>query len=175
MGQGGGEREAEGKDPGEAAPAAAVVCARCHSPEVEPGYAVALCAPCRDLLARRPFPTWIAACGAAAVLTALVCSVLAIPSFRAGSQFERGRDAEKRGDFAAAASHYRQVVDRFPDSTKALARWGIAAARAGRLDDAAIAFRRLSGRKLPRELAEEVNQTMDALDAAAARPGGDPP
>jgi len=142
------------------------LCQRCNSQESEPGFAFALCATCRDLLARRPFPPWIIACGAVAALISLGCTVFSFPALRAGVAFERGQAVEKKGDFAVAASEYGKVVARFPDSPSPLARWGITSWRAGKPRDAVEAFRRLSGRKLSRDLATEVDNTIQEMGRA---------
>jgi hypothetical protein len=55
-------------------------------------------------------------------------------------------------------------VRRFPDSTEATARLGIAHYRAGHLVEAAVTLDKLGGREAPsEELATEINQVMDEI------------
>jgi Tetratricopeptide repeat len=140
-------------------------CANCGDAAVEPGYELPLCSRCRTLLARRPFPVWIKISCVVLFGVLLVAGARSVPALRAGVAFERGREAEKRGDFAHAADYYAEVVDRFPESTEALARLAVTRFRAGQLPEAARVLDRLGGRKTSRKVAAEVNQVIQAFDA----------
>jgi len=125
-----------------------ILCQSCGATP-EPGdFTMPLCARCRDALSRRPLPKWIRAVSGV-VLVVLLFALNQFPStFRAGLAYERGRRAEVARDYGRAASEYRNVVERFPDSTLALARLGIALLRAERFPEAADCFRKLAGRKV---------------------------
>ena len=144
------------------------LCRSCGRLDVEPEYELPLCADCREELSRTPFPTWIN------VTAALVAIVLLIALFRfpasvqAGIAFERGRRAEKAGNYPAAAGEYQKVVSRFPDSAEALARLGIAHYRAGNVREAARILDQVGGREAPDEdLAAEVNRVIEEMSGPA--------
>ena len=143
-------------------------CTQCGGGEIEPGFRLPLCGRCRTLLARRPFPPWLRISCLFLLAIMVFAGVRSINSFRAGIAFERGKQAERQRDYAAAAECYQRVVDRFPDSTLALARLAIARYRAKQLPEAAQALNRLSGRKTSRELASEVNEVIQSLKELAA-------
>jgi tetratricopeptide (TPR) repeat protein len=142
------------------------VCASCGQPS-EPGRSTPLCAGCRASLAMRPLPNWIKV--SAAVLA--VPFLLAIASFpsalAAGIAFERGRRAETSGDFPGAVEQYSKVVDRFPASTLAVARKGVAAFHAGQYEVAAEAFHKIAGQKASAEMAREVNDAIKQMNTLA--------
>ena len=143
-------------------------CSACQAAEPEPGYELPLCMSCRAMLIRRPFPLWIHG-GSVIVALALAIAFARFPSsLAAGIAYTRGQRAERAANFGAAAAEYRKVTVRFPGSTLAVARLGIASYRAGKLEEAARAFEQLSGRDTSKELAAEVNQVISEMRALAA-------
>ena len=86
-------------------------------------------------------------------------------SWYPGEEVGRAQLGEQRGEFAPAADFYGQVVERFPESTEALARLAVARFRAGQLPEAARVLDRLRGRKTSRKTAADVNQVIQALNA----------
>src|SRR5579875_2190719 len=88
---------------------ASLTCAHCGNTEREERFELPLCAQCRDLLCRRPFPVWIKISCTIILAVCVFAGVRSVNSFRAGIAFERGRQAEQRGRFAEAADHYEQV------------------------------------------------------------------
>jgi tetratricopeptide (TPR) repeat protein len=81
-------------------------------------------------------------------------------SLLASIAFERGQRAEAAGNFQTAATEYAKVVEKFPDSTSAVARLGIAQYRAGNRDAAIQTLGSLSGRQAPKELTNEINAVL---------------
>ena len=144
-------------------------CANCGAAP-EPGdYQLRLCAPCRDKLASRPLPAWV-------TFSVVVVSFILLYTFfkfpgalGAGVAFERGRRAETAGDYAAAQYEYRVVVQRFPDSTLALARLGIAQCRAGDLQAAALTLEKIQGREAPQELVREIESVVQEATSRKLR------
>lgn len=138
-------------------------CSHCGEREREEGFALPLCVQCRDLLSRRPFPTWIRISCAIVLVVSAFAGIRSINSFRAGIAFERGQRAEQHGQFAVAAGYYEQVVERFPDSTLALARLAITRFRAGQVAEAVSILTRLRGREVSPKLAAELEQVIQTL------------
>ena len=134
-------------------------CQLCERP-AEPGYSAQLCSICRTTLSKRPFPIWIKV---AVILIGLVFvyALAKTPrSLIASIAFERGQRAEVGGNFATAATEYAKAVERFPNSTLAIARLGIAQYRAGDRNAAAETINSLAGRKAPKGLTSEVNAVI---------------
>jgi hypothetical protein len=134
-------------------------CHLCGKP-ADSEYANLLCPVCRTTLSKRPFPLWIKI---AVILVAIVFlyALSEMPaSLGASIAFERGRRAEAGENFATAATEYAKVVEKFPDSTSAVARLGIAQYRAGNRDAAVQTLGSLAGRKAPKELTNEVNGVL---------------
>lgn len=144
-------------------------CPHCGVNEREHGFELPLCAQCRDLLSRRPFPTWIKVSCVIVLGVSVFAGIRSINSFRAGIAFERGQHAEQQGQFAAAADYYNQVVERFPDSTLALARLAITRFRAGQLAEAARILNQLQGRQTSPRIAAEVNQVIQTMQRTPPR------
>lgn len=144
------------------------LCARCVAAAPEPGHAAPLCAPCRDILAKRPFPIWIRL--AAVLIVALVAVALVdLPrSLQLGIAFEHGQRAEQSGNYAVAIAEYKKVYEAFPDSDMVAARLLIACCYGGRPAEAADAMRilkRSSARhKLSKGLTDEINRALDRQD-----------
>lgn len=141
-------------------------CRQCGTGEVEPGYAMQLCAPCRSALAGRSFPWWIKL-SAVVIVGLLAAAILDLPSsLRAGVAFERGRRAEAASNYAAAIDEYQQVFKLFPDSNVVAARLAIACYLGRRPQEAAPAMRILSGRKLPKAMVDEINWAIKKMQRA---------
>ena len=139
-------------------------CCHCEEPQVEQGYALPLCPACRTSLARAPLPLWITATGAATGVMLAIALTRFPGSLSAGVAYERGQRAERAGQYGRAVAEYEHVVARFPESTEAVARLGIAHYRSGHLMDAAKTLDKLGGKEAPsEELATEVNQVMDEI------------
>jgi hypothetical protein len=79
------------------------VCKNCGGVPEEGGYPLALCTPCRDTLSQRPLPIWITGVAAVVVLVLGLALIRFPASLNAGIAFERGRRAERAGNFALAA------------------------------------------------------------------------
>lgn len=140
------------------------VCGRCGCGEIEEGFQAPFCVRCRTLLARRAFPIWIKASSVALLGIVIFAGICSVESFRAATAFERGQRAERNKDYAEAAEYYQQAVDRFPDSTLALARLAVTRVKAGQAPEAARVLEQLNGRKVSRELAAELNRAMTRLE-----------
>jgi len=131
-------------------------CQLCGRP-AEPGYSAQLCSICRKTLSKRPFPIWIKIC----VVLIAVIFVYALTQMLASlTAFERGQKAEAAGNYETAASNYADAVERFPQSTLAIARLGIAQYRAGNRVAAIQTLNLLAGRQVPKELTTEVNAVI---------------
>jgi tetratricopeptide (TPR) repeat protein len=139
------------------------ICSHCGEMEREEGFALPLCAQCRDALSRYPFPAWIRISCAIVLGVSIFAGIRSINSFRAGIAFERGQRAEQHGQFAVAANYYEQVVERFPDSTLALARLAITRFHAGQVGEALGILNRLRGRETSPKLAAELDQVIRAI------------
>ncbi|MEZ4770611.1 MAG: hypothetical protein R2844_19590 [Caldilineales bacterium] len=81
----------------------------------------------------------------------------------AGVAFERGQRAETAGAYAVAVEEYTRVTQRFPSSTLAIARKGIAAFHAGQYQVADEAFDAILGREGSSDLVGEVNDVIDQM------------
>lgn len=138
-------------------------CRSCGKSEIEDGYRFALCAECRDTMARRALPKWIIATAALVGCVLAVAFLLFPASLSAGVAFERGHRAEARHHDREAMTQYLKVVRRFPKSTPALGRLCVAAFHAGQYDLAAAAVDKLQGRKTSEKLANEINPIVEQL------------
>ncbi len=136
-----------------------LACQVCNKP-AEVGYAAQLCFVCRTTLSKRPFPLWIKI---AIILVGIgfLYALAEMPAFLVASiAFERGQRAEAGGNFETAASEYAKAVEKFPGSTSAVARLGIAQYRAGNRDAAVRTLRSLAGRQAPKKLTNEINVVL---------------
>ena len=156
-------------------------CPGCGSMHPESGYELPLCTVCRTQLANRPLPLWILLAGGL-VLVVMLISLAQFPrTYSAAVAFERGKKAERRGDYARAIQEYEKTDKRFPRSEEVIARYGIAEYRAGNISEAVTILDTLGGQKVENEeLATEVNGVIgeinklgEALEKAekASRPG----
>jgi hypothetical protein len=82
---------------------------------------------------------------------------------QAGVAYERGQRAERASRYPTAEAEYRKVVQRYPDSTHALARLAVAACRAGDVLTALTTMQKLDGRKADKDTIEELSQAQEAL------------
>jgi TolA-binding protein len=106
--------------------------------------------------------------GLIALLT--VFAVTRVPSALSASiAFERGQRDERAGQHDQASAEYAKVVERFPESTLAVARLGISQYRAGNLSAAAETFSKLAGRKASTDLTSEVNAIIEDMNRRTNR------
>ena len=138
------------------------VCVSCGG-GAEPDRSIALCAACRARLSSRALPVWIRL-SAIVLFIPFLLAVSRFPSaLAAGVAFERGQRAEAAGAFAVAVDEYTKVTQRFPSSTLAIARKGIAAFHAGQYQVAAEAFDAISGSEASSDIVREVNAAIDQM------------
>lgn len=142
-------------------------CTSCGLP-AEAGYLAPLCASCRSRLAARPFPRWTKVAGCLIAVLLVVAMARFPTALSAAVSYERGRRAEARGAYGIAVTEYSRTVERFPASTLATARKGIAAFRAGQLDVAAEAFREVGGREASPEVVREVNEIIGQMESSSS-------
>jgi hypothetical protein len=139
------------------------VCGSCGN-AAENGRSAPLCASCRAQLAARPLPRWISV-AAVVLLVPFGFALLSFPSALSASlSFERGRRAEAHGNFGTAVVEYSKVVQRFPGSTRAIARQGIAAFHDRQYRLAAQAFHTIAGRDASSGIVHEVNEAIDEMN-----------
>jgi len=101
---------------------------------------------------------------AVVLVVPLATAILQFPStLTAGIAFERGRRADANGAFDLAVVEYSKVVERFPTSTLAVARKGMAAFHARQYQVAREAFNIIGGRDASPEIAREVNNAIDQM------------
>ena len=77
-----------------------------------------VCEPCRELLIRRPFPTWIKLVATVVLVLMLVAFVRGLKTFDAAMELERGQRNEQANQYAAAMYHYEMAEKDFPGSPK---------------------------------------------------------
>src|SRR5579862_8469846 len=77
-------------------------CKGCGTPAVEPGYQIPICARCRTGLAARPVPAWIVGTGVLILIVMFVSLARFPAAYSAAVAFERGRKAEKAGNYSRA-------------------------------------------------------------------------
>jgi hypothetical protein len=108
--------------PAVAAPAAHAPggCVACHSSAIVPGFATALCQPCRDKLIKFPIPVWLKGVAAALVVLFLVSAVRVPGELGAAVTLQGAKDAQGRGDFPAAIKAYQSVLASYPKAEDAL-------------------------------------------------------
>ena len=149
------------------------ICANCSSPGIEPKYVVPLCSPCRDKLSRCAPPIWAKAF-AFVVLLAMAISFIQLPaSLAIGIAYERGKRAEKAHDYVTAVTHYRKVADKYPNDIDVVARLGIAQFRAGDRLGAIQTLEKLEGKKVDKDLADELDALAGELENPRSRRGVD--
>jgi len=138
-------------------------CVYCGQPIDAVAGGLPVCAACLPALTHRPLPRWIQI-AAAIIGIVLLLALLQFPSsLTAGIAFERGRRAEAARDYKLAEQQYAIVADRFPSSTLAIARLGIASYHAGDFLTAMKSFATLEGRETSESLASEVNVAIDDM------------
>ena len=142
-------------------------CRNCGKEPTEPGYKVALCQQCRNVLAQRPLPKTITGAGAVVGLALLIAFARFPEALSTGIAYERGHRAEARHDYQAAVTQYQRVTARFPNSTQALGRLCVASFHAGQLDVTVDTLDQLKDREVSKELADEVKPIVGQLDALA--------
>ena len=141
------------------------VCKSCGRREVEAGFQLALCQPCRTQLANRPIPVWIK--GTTLVIAALLIYSLAhFPStLTAGIHYKRGQQAYTDHRNWTAVHEFEQAADRFPDSTKILARLFLAYYHSDQLGKADQVLSRIGGEEAEDEdMANQINNVIAEMD-----------
>jgi len=113
------------------------ICAACKAAPAQPNFPIPLCEPCRTKLIKFPVPTWLRIAAAALVVLMLVSSVRIPWELSAAANFERGRQAEDRGDYTTAVVDYQNALASYPNSIAILGPLARAAHRAGN-DDLAV-------------------------------------
>lgn len=141
-------------------------CKVCGNPEIEQNHKLELCKACREQLYKRPFPRFIKIAFVIIAAILLVALVRFPSALKAGIALERGIQAEKEGKYTTAVNEYKEVTERFPDSTLALGRLLIATYNNSQVYEADQLFRKIAGRKSDsNELADEVNSVVKRLDS----------
>jgi lipoprotein NlpI len=98
----------------------------------------------------------------------LAIAILQFPSaLAAGIAFERGQRDDAKGAFDLAVVEYSKVVERFPTSTLAVARKGIAAFHARQYQVALDTFNTIAGRDASPEIVREVNNAIEQMKTLA--------
>lgn len=146
-------------------------CTSCGHERAEPGYSTPLCAACRNRFARRPFPLLIKLSAVLIAVATIFAFLRFESSIRAGIAFSRGQRAERVGDYSLAIQYYQEVIALFPDSIPALSRLALVYYHADRWEEAAEVLARLSGRKVPRKLAKQLDRASRAI---SSEPQGQP-
>lgn len=140
-------------------------CQICGESKAEEGYKLTLCHVCRTELANRAVPLWIK--GAAIVMVILLFySLVQFPStLSAGRHYEKGVRALADNKSWTAVHEFEQATDRFPDSTKILARLFLAYYQTGQLEDAAQVLHTIGGRSAENEsMANRINEVASELE-----------
>lgn len=140
-------------------------CQSCGGREIEAGFTLALCHECRTQLSRRPVPVWIK--GITVVIVILLVYAMAhFPStLTAGIHYKRGVQAYADHKNLTAAREFEQASERFPDSTKILARLFLAYYHSDRINEANQVFGRISGEEAEdEEMANQINTVITEMD-----------
>ena len=106
-------------------------CVNCQSPEIVPGFATPLCAPCREKLTRFTVPLWLKIAAAVLALMVLFAATRLPHEISADLAYQRGQQAEARGDHAGALAQYQKALALYPHSPNVLRGLATAALSAG--------------------------------------------
>ena len=141
-------------------------CELCGSSVIEENYYMELCEDCRKSLYKRPFPAFIKIIS----LILAILFVVALTKFpsilKDGIQFEKGKRAENNGRYLTAMNTYKELENKYSDSTLILSRLFITAYNNDELDYAFSLFDKIAGREVDDEsLLNEVNGIIDRIDA----------
>ncbi len=124
-----------------------MACARCGEVIRLDLHRTRLCAPCRELLIRRPIPLWIWA-GAALVLAAMIFNVARVPpKWDALKHRVRADEAAFASDWPMAITHYEALLRVRPGSLNDWFNLGRAYIETGRYKEAAAVLQRLEGQR----------------------------
>lgn len=118
-------------------------CAACQSPEIVPGYALALCQPCREKMIRFPVPLWLKISAACLVILVIVAATRIPRELEAAIACERGKADNSKGDYVAAEGEYRKALSDYPHSIDVLCGLADAAYRAGDMETARETLKQL--------------------------------
>lgn len=140
-----------------------IVCTNCNSSLVEPEYKVPLCKECRDKLSNRPIPLWIKAFFGIIIII-LILSLVKFPSsVKAGVAHERGVRAEKEKRYITTMNEYEKILNKYPNSTLALAKLSIAYYQNGKIDEAVETINKIVGQEVDEDLIKELDTVTDNI------------
>ena len=142
--------------------ASATRCSQCGLTP-EPGYEVKLCAQCRTKLCSRPYPRWLVL--SALILTVVVLAASArIPAeLEALRKWERGVQAVRSGDAAAAAPALEELHKSYPKSVAVEGWLALAYLKSGAGAAGISHLRRLKDRPIPKDLERELDKFFAAF------------
>jgi len=140
------------------------VCAACGQPAAFAQDELPLCPACLQAMIDRPLPRWLYVTAAIIGLIVLLALLKFPASLGAEIAFERGKRAEAARNYPLAEQQYAIVVKRFPSSTLALARLGIASYRAGDIVMTIDCYDKLRGRESSDKVIIEFNAMMSELE-----------
>ncbi|RKP47904.1 hypothetical protein D7Z26_22075 [Cohnella endophytica] len=141
------------------------ICQRCEEREVEDGYRLLLCHVCRTELAKRKVPLWIKGTTLVIVIL-LLYSLFQFPfTLSAGVHYKRGVQAYDSHKSWTAVHEFEQATDRFPDSTKILARLFISYYQTGQFDKASETLSKIGGKTAESEsMANLINNVVSEME-----------
>jgi thioredoxin-like negative regulator of GroEL len=124
-----------------------------------------LCHVCRTELVKRTVPLWIKGT-ALLIVILLLYSLIQFPlTLKAGIHYKRGVQAYTNHKSWTAVHEFEQATDRFPDSTKILARLYISYYQTSQLDKAAQVLSRIGGKAAESEsMANLINNVASEMD-----------
>lgn len=98
------------------------MCIVCKSDEVVEGFAIPLCARCRELAAKRPIPPLLKLCFIF-IGCCLLFSITRLPrELKASIAYDKGYAAEQAKNYKAACAHYERALSFYPKSPAILER-----------------------------------------------------
>lgn len=140
-------------------------CELCGSSIIEENYNMELCKDCRKNLYQRPFPAFIKIMSLIIAIIFIIALTKFPSSLKDGIQFEKGKKAENGKRYLTAMNTYKELENKYSDSTLILSRLFITAYNNDELDYAFALLDRLAGRDVDDEsLLNEVNGIIDRID-----------
>ncbi|WP_205508480.1 hypothetical protein [Longitalea arenae] len=107
------------EQPGSQESTAPAGCANCNNVNVVPGYSTPLCAHCRQVFIKSPFPLPVKLF-AIGVGLVLVFALFSLPkNLSLGIHLERGKRFEEKKQFMSAQREFNAVVKTVPDNLEA--------------------------------------------------------
>lgn len=95
------------------------LCISCRNKPYQEGYATKLCADCRSIFVKYPFPRWIMAV-AIGVSIVMVIGLVRMPKYITASvNLSRGEKAVEQRNYLTASKYLRRVLDVLPNSVDA--------------------------------------------------------